>query len=131
MQLSALRLIRCLTGCGAGFALISVGLLGFVREFTETELVNAQHVCGEAATMAVIIAWGVILCLAALFPYSLGLRFIVGTLCISISAICSGYAVDYFLMANKVAPPLLALAILVFMSGCHCFSLRKRTSRPQ
>ena len=129
MQSSTLRLVKRLGICALGVALIVAGLIATESEFTTPQLASMKYVCGNAAVVLVIIAWGVMFCLAARFPYALGIRLSVGAICFSISAILAGYFADCLLLLDESSPPLLALAILTFLSGCHCFSVKKHVSR--
>jgi hypothetical protein len=104
--------------------------VGILCDFTD-------NVCTNITVRGVIMTWGVLLCLAAHFPYGFGIRLSLGTLCFSLSAIAAAYIVDGFVMGFFFLPSqdpemdvlILALAAVMFLVGCHCCSIRRHVRR--
>ena len=105
----------------AGIALLALGFGGFMRQFTEGSTTNT-------VLCIAIMLWGVVLCLVASVPYSPGLRYFLGTFTFSLSAVALAQAVDLRLMGRPMAPEL-ALAVLLFLFGCHCYWVGIRRHR--
>ena len=111
----------------AGVALIASGLGGFVSKFTMPEPSGTNYFYVATAICGVFIAWGVVLCLAARFPYALGIRISVGTFCLSLSVIAAAWVIDLLSQGSLFMPGLL-LAVALVQAGHYCFSARRRMS---
>ena len=115
--------------CVAGVALIASGLGGFVSKVTLST--DTNHVYVATAICGVIIAWGLVLCLAARFPYALGIRVSLGTFCLSLSVIAGAWVVEDLLSQGSIFIPGLLLAGAMVHVGRYCFSVRRRISGPR
>ena len=123
VQSSTISCVRRMAACLAGVVLIASGMGGFVSKITMPA--GTIYVYVATAICGVSIAWGVVLCLAARFPYALGIRVSLGTFCLSLSTITAAWVVDLFSQGSIFIPGLL-LAALMAQAAHFCFSVGRR-----